>query len=222
MKTFVLFLLFLMPSLLTGQNYTISGNYTYGLSIFDLDNTSFTDLRNERRFTSGYSYGVSIGKYFDKGYYQKKFWGVKLELNKFQNAQNFRIVPESISLTSLKYIEKRIQVDGYSVTPIVGYYPSVGQSLFIEAGPSFNQITNNTQSTVSNSVGFDTQLTPYEFKKIYLGLYLRSGVYFNLTDWLGINIALFSKTNITPIVNNNTFNSYFFGGDVGLTIRFKK
>ena len=121
MKTFVLFLLFLLPSLLTGQNYTISGNYTYGLSIFDLDNTSFTDLRNERRFTSGYSYGVSIGKFFEKGYYQNKFWGVKLELNKFQNAQNFRIVPESINLTSLKYIEKRIQVDGYSVTPIVCY-----------------------------------------------------------------------------------------------------
>ena len=222
MKTFVLFLLFLLPSLLTGQNYTISGNYTYGLSIFDLDNTSFTDLRNERRFTSGYSYGVSIGKFFEKGYYQNKFWGVKLELNKFQNAQNFRIVPESISLTSLKYIEKRIQVDGYSVTPIVCYYPSIGQSLFIEAGPSYNQLTNDTQYIVSNSVGFDSQLTPYEFKKIYLGLYLRTGVYFNLSDWIGFNIALFSKTNITPIVNNNTFNSYFFGGDVGLTIRIKK
>ena len=147
---------------------------------------------------------------------------IKIELNKFQNAQNFRIVPESINLTSLKYIEKRIQVDGYSVTPIVCYYPSIGQSLFIEAGPSYNQLTNDTQYVVSNSVGFDSELTPYEFKKIYLGLYLRTGVYFNLSDWVGFNIALFSKTNITPIVKDNTFNSYFFGGDVGLTIRIKK
>ena len=222
MKTFVLFLLFLMPSLCAGQTYTINGNYTNGISVFNLDNTSFTDLRNERRFTSGYSYGVSIGKFFEKGYYQNKFWGIKIELNKFQNAQNFRIVPESINLTSLKYIEKRIQVDGYSVTPIVCYYPSIGQSLFIEAGPSYNQLTNDTQYTVSNSVGFDSELTPYEFKKIYLGLYLRTGVYFNLSDWIGFSIALFSKTNITPIVKDNTFNSYFFGGDVGLTIRIKK
>ena len=108
------------------------------------------------------------------------------------------------------------------MTPIVCYYPSIGQSLFIEAGPSYNQLTNDTQYIVSNSLGFDSELTPYEFKKIYLGLYLRTGVYFNLSDWVGFNIALFSKTNITPSVNNNTFNSYFFGGDVGLTIRIKK
>ena len=80
MKTFILLLLFLLPSLIQGQSYTISGNYTYGISVFDLDKTSFYDLRNERRFTPGYSYGLSIGKFYRSGYYQKKFWGMKLEL----------------------------------------------------------------------------------------------------------------------------------------------
>jgi hypothetical protein len=222
MKSFILLLLFLFPSLIQGQNYTISGNYTYGISVFDLDKTSFYDLRKERRFTPGYSYGLSIGKFYKSGYYQKKFWGVKLEFNKFQYAQNIRLVPESIPLTSLKFIEKRIQVDGYSITPTACYYPSVGQSLFVEFGPSFNHISQQTQSTVSNTVGFDSPLVPYEFKKNFLSLYLRSGVYFNLTDWLGFNIALFSKTNITPVVEDNTFRSYFFGVDGGLTFRIGK
>jgi hypothetical protein len=97
-----------MPSLCAGQTYTINGNYTNGISVFNLDNTSFTDLRNERRFTSGYSYGLSVGKFYRKGYYQKKFWGIKLELNKFQYAQNIRLVPPSIPITSLNFIEKRV------------------------------------------------------------------------------------------------------------------
>ena len=222
MKSFILFLLFLMPSLCAGQTYTINGNYTNGISVFNLDNTSFTDLRNERRFTSGYSYGLSVGKFYRKGYYQKKFWGVKLEVNKFQYAQNIRLVPPSIPITSLNFIEKRVQIDGISITPTGCYYPSVGQSLFVEFGPSYNHITQQSQSTISNSVGFDSPLVPYEFRKNFLSLYLRTGVYFNLSDGLGFSLALFSKTNITPIVKDNSFNSYFFGCDGGLTIRLGK
>ena len=222
MKTFLIFMFLLLPIIGLSQNYTISGNYTYGISVFDLDKTSFYDLRNERVLTPGYSYGVSIGKFYKQGYYQKKFWGVKLELNKFQYNQNVRIVPESIPITSLKFIEKQIRVDGYSITPIVCYYPSVGQSVFVEFGPSYNYLLSDRQTTVSNTVGFDSPLVPYEFRKNFFSLYLRSGVYFNLSDWLGFNVALFSKTNITPVVTDNTFNSYFFGGDVGLTFRLGK
>jgi hypothetical protein len=222
MKTFLIFLSLLLPIIGTSQNYTISGNYTYGLSIFDLDKTSFYDLRNERVLTPGHSYGISIGKFYKQGYYQKKFWGVKLELNKFQYNQNIRIVPEAIPITSLLFIEKQVRIDGYSITPIVCYYPSVGQSVFVEFGPSYNYILSNTQTTLENTVGYDLPLVPYEFKKNFISLYLRTGVYFNLSDWLGFNVALFSKTNITPVVKDNTFNSYFFGGDVGLTYRIGK
>jgi hypothetical protein len=222
MKTFILFLLFLIPYVGISQKYTIGTNYTYGLSVFNLDNTSFVDLRNERRFTSGYSYGLSFGKLFEKGYYQKKFWGLKLELNKFNYNQNFRIVPQTISLTSLKFIEKRIEVEGYSITPVLGYYPSVGQSLFIEMAPSFNRIMKDRQRIISNTVGFDSPLVPYEFRKIFISIYLRSGMYFNISDWGGITISIFSKTNISPISKDNSFNSYFFGGDFGLTFRLKK
>jgi len=222
MKTLLLFLLLLIPSLSYGQNYTISGNYTYGLSVFDLDNTSFYDLRNERRFTPGYSYGVSLGKFYRQGYYQKKFWGVKLEFNKFNYNQNFRIVPPSVPLTSLKFIEKRIEVDGFSITPLACYYPSVGQSVFVEFGPSYNHISSNREYTVSNTVGYDSPLTPYQFRNNFLSVYLRTGVYFNLSDWFGFNIALFSKTNITPVVKDNSFRSYFFGGDIGTTFRIGK
>jgi len=222
MKTFLIFMFLLLPIIGLSQNYTISGNYTYGISVFDLDKTSFYDLRNERILTPGNSFGISIGKFYKQGYYQKKFWGVKLELNKFQYNQNVRIVPESIPITSLKFIEKQIRLDGYSITPIVCYYPSVGQSVFVEFGPSYNRILSNRQTTVSNTVGFDSSLVPYEFRKNFFSLYLRSGVYFNLSDWLGFNVALFSKTNITPVVKDNSFNSYFFGGDVGLTFRLGK
>jgi hypothetical protein len=71
MKTFLIFMCLLLPIIGTSQTYTISGNYTYGMSIFNLDKTSFSDLRNERRITSGNSYGISVGKFYKKGYYQK-------------------------------------------------------------------------------------------------------------------------------------------------------
>jgi hypothetical protein len=222
MKTFLIFMCLLLPIIGTSQTYTISGNYTYGMSIFNLDKTSFSDLRNERRITSGNSYGISVGKFYKKGYYQKKFLGVKVEINKFNYNQNFRLVPDQILITSLRFIEKRIEVDGYSITPLICYYPSVGQSFFIELGPSFNQILSNRQYVVSNNVGFDKPLVPYEFKKNFFSIYLRTGTHINLSDWVGFSIGLFSKTNITPIEKDNGFNSYFFGADIGITFRIKK
>jgi hypothetical protein len=75
---------------------------------------------------------------------------------------------------------------------------------------------------VSNNVGFDKPLVPYEFKKNFFSIYLRTGTHINLSDWVGFSIGLFSKTNITPIEKDNGFNSYFFGADIGITFRIKK
>jgi hypothetical protein len=222
MKKFLLVLCVLLSSPLLSQVITISGNFNRGLTTLNIPNTSFTDLRNERRITYASSYGVSISRYFENGYYQDKFWGVKLELNKTKINQDIRIIPPGVKFNELKYIDKRIQIDGVSVSPLLSYYPSIGQALYFELGPSFNLITSGNIITTRNDFTYDFGLYDYKLVKSYIGVYFRGGLYVNIIEGVGITTSIYGKTNLTPIVIDKSFNTYMIGLDIGLTIRIKE
>ena len=222
MKKFLLVLFVLLSSPLLSQVYTISGNFNHGLTTLNIPNTSFADLRNERRLTYANSYGISISRYFENGYYQDKFWGVKLELNKTKINQDIRIIPPGVKFNELKHIDKRIQIDGVSVSPLLSYYPSIGQALYFELGPSLNIITNNKIITTRNDFTYDVGIYDYKLVKTYLGAYVRCGLYVNIIEGVGITTSIYGKTNLTPIVIDKSFNTYMIGLDVGLTIRIKE
>lgn len=222
MKKFLLILCVLLSSPLLSQVITVSGNFNRGLTTLNIPNTSFTDLRNERRITYASSYGISISRYFENGYYQDKFWGVKLELNKTKINQDIRIVPPGVKFNELKYIDKRMQIDGVSVSPLLSYYPSIGQALYFELGPSLNIITNNNTITTRNDFTYDFGVYDYKLVKTYLGVYVRCGLYVNIIEGVGITTSIYGKTNLTPIVIDKSFNTYMIGLDIGLTIRIKE
>ena len=222
MKKFLLVLCVLLSSPLLSQVYTISGNFNRGFTTLNIPNTSFSDLRNERKITYASSYGISVARYYQKGYYQSKFWGVKLDLNKTKINQDIRIVPPGVNLTQLKYIDKRVEINVVSISPVLSRYPSVGQSLYFEVGPSLNIITGNKLTTDLNDFTYDVEIYDYELVKSYIGAYLKCGVYMNIIEGFAITTSIYGKTNLTPIVIDKSFNTYIIGIDVGLTIRIKE
>ena len=222
MKKFLLVLCVLLSSPLLSQVYTISGNFNRGITLLDVPNTSFTDLRNERKITYASSYGFSFARYFENGYYQDKFWGIKLETNKTRINQDIRIIPTGVNFNELKYIDKRIQIDGVSISPLLSRYPSIGQALYFELGPSLNIITNNKIITTRNDFTYDVGVYDYKLVKTYIGVYVRCGLYVNIIEGVGITTSIYGKTNLTPIVIDKSFNTYMIGLDIGLTIRIKE
>ena len=222
MKKFLLVLCVLLSSPLLCQVYTISGNFNRGFTTLNIPNTSFSDLRNERRITYASSYGLSVAGYFENGYYQNKFWGIKLELNKTKINQDIRIVPPGVNVNQLRYIDKRIEINGVSISPILSYYPSIGQSLYFELGPSLNIITGGKVITTRNNFTYDVEIYDYKLVKSYVGVYIRGGLYMNIVEGFAITTSIYGKTNVTPIVIDKSFNTYMIGVDVGLTIRIKE
>lgn len=222
MKKFLLVLCVLLSSPLLSQVYTISGNFNRGITTLNIPNTSFTDLRNERKITYASSYGFSFARYFENGYYQDKFWGIKLETNKTRINQDIRIIPTGVNFNELKYIDKTIQIDGVSISPLLTYYPSIGQSLYFEIGPSLNMIFGDGIITTRNDFTYDVDIYDYKLVKTYLGAYVRGGLYINIIEGVGLTTSVYGRTNLTPIVIDNSFNTYMIGLDVGLTIRIKE
>jgi hypothetical protein len=222
MKKFLLVLCVLLSSPLLSQVYTISGNFSRAFTTLNIPNTSFSDLRNERRITYGSSYGISVARYFEKGYYQSKFWGIKLDLSKTKINQDIRIVPSGVNLTQLKYIDKRVEINVLSLSPVFSRYPSIGQSLYFEVGPSLNIITGNKITTNLNDFTYDVEIYDYKLVKSYIGVYVKGGLYMNIIEGFAITTSIYGKTNVTPIVIDKSFNTYIIGLDIGLTIRIKE
>jgi len=222
MKKFLLVLCVLLSSPLLSQVYTISGNFNRGITTLNIPNTSFTNLRNERRITYASSYGFSFARYFEKGYYQSKFWGIKLDLNRTKINQDIRIVPLGVNLTQLRYIDKRVEINVVSISPLLSRYPSIGQSLYFEIGPSLNMIFGDGIITNRNDFTYDVEIYDYKTVKTYLGVFVRGGLYMNIIEGVGLTTSVYGRTNLTPIVIDNSFNTYMIGLDVGLTIRIKE
>jgi hypothetical protein len=44
----------------------------------------------------------------------------------------------------------------------------------------------------------------------------------NIIEGVGLTTSVYGRTNLTPIVIDNSFNTYMIGLDVGLTIRIKE
>jgi hypothetical protein len=222
MKKFLLVLFVLLSSPLLSQVYTVGGNFNRGITTLNIPNTSFTDLRNERRLTYASSYGIFIARYFEKGYYQSKFWGIKLDLNRTKINQDIRIVPLGVNLTQLRHIDKRVEINAVSISPLLSRYPSIGQSLYFELGPSFNMITSGNIITTRNDFTYDVDLYDYKLVKSYIGVYFRGGLYMNIIEGVGLTTSVYGRTNLTPIVIDKSFNTYMIGLDIGLTIRIKE
>jgi hypothetical protein len=145
-----------------------------------------------------------------------------LETNKTRINQDIRIIPNGVNFNELKYIDKTIQIDGVSISPLLTYYPSSGQSLYFEIGPSLNMIFGDGIITNRNDFTYDVEIYDYKTVKTYLGVFVRGGLYMNIIEGVGLTTSVYGRTNLTPIVIDNSFNTYMIGLDVGLTIRIKE
>ena len=59
--------------------------------------------------------------------------------------------------------------------------------------------------TNRNDFTYDVEIYDYKTVKTYLGVFVRGGLYMNIIEGVGLTTSVYGRTNLTPIVIDNSF-----------------
>jgi len=196
MKSFILTLLILIPSILFSQkiSFNLSPTYFFGNSVIVDKNTSFVDFRNESKlFNRSTTYGIS-GTFLRRNkfsYYQSKQYGIKVSILKSTSSQKISYDPTpDVNLNDIYSVRN---VYSFIEIPVLFTQASTNhQSFIIEGGPVYSYFLNNKTSKIGlmGKAGIHSHLskkTTYSF--LFSSNFTRLGDnYYRIVNGFEINL----------------------------------
>jgi hypothetical protein len=185
-----LLLFFVLNSfLLSGQTFHLGGNVSYFASQLLSKTMAYGGGDSTYVFSGGYGGGFTGAFYVDHGgYYSRKIYGVKAEMNYTRVNQSYRFFPGQGIIDPDVYYKYRLRMSYIDVPVMFTFCPTHHQGLTVEAGPqiSFLQSVNTIAEESRNAQPFVPTVNKQFFNPVSYGFVAGAGIFYSLSETFAI------------------------------------
>ncbi len=188
MKKTLLFLLFIIGLLsfrAEAQTFHFGANGSYGINYLLNANIDFEGQDTVYVFSTGRSAGLSAAFYFDfGGYYYRKMYGVKTELNFSTVNQAYKVFPGGGPANPNVFYQYKARLSYIDVPLLFNFCPTHHQGFTLDVGPQVSFLRNAMmvpeESRVSNPLY--PNLDKSDFRSTIFSAVLGIGCFYNFTE----------------------------------------
>jgi hypothetical protein len=221
MRLLLFLLLIFLTEVVYSQALQFGAQAGYNSTHFDIKGTSYTDMRNERLWSFGYNYGVSVALLSSKGYYQRMQYGAKLEWNRSYHCQEISIYPQPYTFQSGNYWKGRYEAVFSDIALLYTHNPLHHQAVFLEIGPMFSTVIRRYNEVTHNSLPYEVEIEQTKYQYMFLSLMGRCGLYYNVNKRLAWSFAVQGGKNLTPVTVERNFGRFWGGFSFSLICKVK-
>jgi hypothetical protein len=204
----ILFSLFLFVNLFVqSQTFHLGGNASYFASQLFSKTMKYGGGDSTYVFSGGYGGGFTGAFYFDHGgYYSRKIYGVKLEVNYSRVNQSYRFFPGQGIIDPEVFYKYRLRMAYLDVPLMFTLCPTHHQGLTVEAGPliSFLQSANSIAEESRNTSPMVPVVTKDYFKPTTFSVVAGAGLFYSLSETIAITATFRAMYGLSSLIRSGT------------------
>jgi len=184
-KRIATIVLILIASLLKAQTYHYGTSSAFFSTFLFNNNVRFAPADTEYVFSYGFAQGIMGAFYFDYGgYYSRKIYGLKSEINFSRHNQMIRVYPTEDKPNSERFYTYKTRLSFIDVPLLFSFCPSHHQGLTLELGPMVSFLQSANVKPLESSV-LNPQipsLSKSDFNPVSLSGVLGIGIFYSFTE----------------------------------------